>query len=135
MFFFMLDDCLSAAIGSQFVNKVIRLKERRIVHQERTRAAIDLQEQLKEEIKPPISEAARRWERAMSLVREAMRYRDHIAICMSEHMTTVDAFDGHSTRKGRSCNQVSLETNPDLLMVSPSIDGRLKDEGKESSSK
>ena len=53
-----------------------------------------------------------------------------MAICTSEHMTTVDAFDGHNIRKGRSCNKVSLETNPDLLVVSPAIDGRLKDEGK-----
>ena len=48
-------------------------------------------------------------------------------------MTTVDAFDGHNIRKGRSCNKISLEANPDLLVVSPAIDGRLKDEGKESS--
>jgi len=121
-------------LGSQFVNKVIRLKERHTVHQERTRAAIDLQEQkLKEEFKPAISAAALRWERALSLVRQAMRYQDHMAICTSEHMATVDAFDGHNIRKGRSCNKVSLETNPDLLVVSPAIDGRLKDEGKESS--
>jgi len=121
-------------LGSQFVNKVIRLNERRTVHKERTRTAIELQEQLKEEIKPPISAAARRWEHAMSSVLQAIRYRDHIAICMSEHMTTVDAFDGDNTRKGRSCNKVSLETNPDLLMVCPAIDGRLKDEAKETSS-
>jgi hypothetical protein len=131
---FMSDDFLNAAIGSQFVNKVIRLKEQPAIHQERTRAAIDLQEQkLKEEFEPALSAAAPRWERAMSLVRQAVRYRDHMAICTSEHMTTVDAFDGHNTRKGRSCNKVSLETNPDLLVVSPAIDGRLKDEGKESS--
>lgn len=127
-------DFLNATIGSQFVNKVIRLKERHKVYQERTRAAIDVQEQkLKEEIKPTLSAASRRWERAMSLIHQAMHYRDHMAICTSEHMTTVDAFDGHNTRKGRSCNKVSFETNPDLLVVSPAIDGRLKDEGKESS--
>ena len=132
--FLMSNYFLNAAIGSQFVNKIIRLKERHKVHQERTRAAIDLQEQrLKEESKPIVSAAARRWERSMSLVRQAMHYRDHMAICTSEHMTTVDAFDGHNTRKGRSCNKVSLETNPDLLVISPAIDGRLKDEGKESS--
>ena len=130
----MSNDFLNAALGSQFVNKVIRLKERHTVHQERTRAAIDLQEQkLKEELKPAVSVAAHRWERAMSLVRQAMHYRDHLAICTSEHMTTVDAFDGHNTRKGRACNKVSLETNSDLLVVSPAIDGRLKNEGEESS--
>jgi 5'-nucleotidase len=129
----MSNDFLNATIGSQFVNKVIRLKERHTVHKERTRAAIDLQEQKLEEFKPAISAAARRWERAMWLVHQAMHYRDHMAICTSEHMTTVDAFDGHNTRKGRSCNKVSLETNPDLVVVSPAVDGRLKDEGRENS--
>ena len=56
-----------------------------------------------------------------------------MAISTSEDMATVDAFDGHNTRKGLSCNEVSFEANPDLLVVSPAIDGRLKDEGKESS--
>ena len=128
------NDFLNTAIGSQFVNKVIRLKEWDTVHQERTKAVIDLQEHdLKEEFKPAISAVARRWKRAMTLIQQAVHYRDHMAICTSEDMTTVDAFDGPNIRKGRSCNKVSLEANPDLLEVSPAIDGRLKDEGKESS--
>ena len=130
----MSNDFLNAVIGSQFVNKVIRLNEQHKFYQERTRAAIDLQEQsLKEELKPPQSAAARRWGRAMTFVRQAMHYRDHMGISTSEDMATVDAFDGHNTRKGLSCNEVSFEANPDLLVVSPAIDGRLKDEGKESS--
>ena len=90
--------------------------------------AIDLHNQ--EGSKPVLSAAARRWGRALSLVFQAMHYRDHIAISTSEDMTTVDAFDGHNTRKGRSCSVVSSEGNPDLLVVSPAIDGRLKDEGR-----
>ena len=102
-------------IGSQPVNKVIQLKERRTVRQEMTRAAVDLQEQkLKEEFKPAVS----------ALVCQAMRYRDHMAISTSEPMTAVDAFD-HNIRKGHKVF--------DLLVVSPAIDGRLKDAGKESS--
>ena len=57
-----------------------------------------------QECKPAISAAARRWERALLLVRQA-NYRG---------------------------NKVSPDANPDLLVVSPAIDGRLKDEGKES---
>jgi hypothetical protein len=92
--------------------------------------AIDLQKRvLKEECKPGISAAAHRWERALSLV------RDHIAICTSEDMTTVGAFDGHNIRRGRSSNMVSHEANPDLLVISPAIDGRLKDEGREMAGK
>ena len=121
-------------IDSQLVNKAIRLKERHTVHQERTKVAIDLQ---KEEFNPAISAAARLWKRAISFIRQAMHCREHISICTSEHtMTTVNAFDGHghNTRKGCQCScsnnlKVSLETNLDLLVVSPVVDGRLKDEG------
>jgi hypothetical protein len=73
----------------------------------------------------------------MSWIRQAMRYRDRMGICTSEYMTTasVNAFDGPVHKlEGRSCNEVSLETNSDLLVVSPAIDGRLKDEGKERTS-
>lgn len=127
-------------IDSQLVNKAIRLEERDTVHQERTRTTIDLQleeQKSKEQFKPAISAAARLWKRAISFIRQAMHCQDHIAICTSEHMTTVNAFDhGHNTtRKGCpgqcSCNnmKVSLETNLDLLVVSPVVDGRIKDEG------
>ncbi|KAF8797843.1 flagellar associated protein [Phlegmacium glaucopus] len=127
-------------LGSQFVNKLIRLKDQRdtsIVHQERTRVAVDLQKQeLGEVLKPTTTTAARQWKRTLSLVRQArpaLHYRHNIAISTSENMTAVDVFDGHNTRKGRSCNKASAEVNPDLLVVSPAIDGRLKDEGQESS--
>ena len=127
----MSKDFLNAAIDSQFVNKVIQPKEGHTVHQERTRAAIDLvqEQKLKEGFKPAISVAAHRWERIMSLVRQAMHYR----LGDRDHMATVNAYDDHNTRKGRSCNKVSLETNSDLPVVSPAIDGRLKDEGMERS--
>ena len=71
--------------------------------------AIKQEQNLKEEFKPAISTAA--------------LHRDH----------TVDAFDGPD-HKGLFCNKVSHKTNNDLLVVSPAIDGRLKDEGKGSSS-
>jgi len=130
---------LNAAPGSQFVNKLIRLKDQHgtaIVHQERTRVAVDLQkQQLGEVLNPATTATAHQWKRTLSLVRQArpaLHYRHNIAISTSENMTGVDAFDGHNIRKGRSCNKASPEVNPDLLVVSPAIDGRLKDEGKES---
>ena len=35
------------------------------------------------------------------------------------------------THKALSCNKVSFETNHDIVVVSPAIDGRLKYEAKE----
>ena len=69
--------------------------------------AIKQEQNLKEEFKPAISTAA--------------LHRDH----------TVDAFDGPG-HKGLFCNKVSHKTNHDLFVVSSAIDGRLKDEAKES---
>jgi len=98
-------------LGSQSVNKVIRLKDQRdtsMVHQEGAKIA-----------------GTHYWERALSMVHQAV-YQGHNAISTGEHMTVVDAFDDHNT-------QVSPQANADLLVVSLAIDGRLKDESKESS--
>ena len=82
------------------------------------------------------SATAHQWKHSLAhQARPALHYRDHIAISTIEHMTAVDAFDGHNIRKGHSCNKVSPEANPDLLVVSPAIDGRLKDVNKENSGK
>lgn len=46
-----------------------------------------------------------------------------------EHMSTVDACDGGNLRQGKGVGVISgLED--DLLVVSPHIDGRLRDEGR-----
>lgn len=83
--------------------------------------------------KPATTAAAQQWKRALSLVHQArteLHYQHHIAISASEDMFGVDALDGHNTRKGRLCNKISPEASPDLLVVSPANDGRLKDESK-----
>lgn len=49
---------------------------------------------------------------------------------MTEHMSLVDVFDGEHARKGLDCTTEvgNLSREPkDLLEVTPSIDGRLKD--------
>ena len=51
---------------------------------------------------------------------------------LKEELEPAKSAAGHSnTHKGLSCNKVFLETNPDLLVLSPPIDKRLKDEAKE----
>jgi len=46
-------------------------------------------------------------------------------------MSEVDAFDGEHARKSLACNPASYE-NDNLLLVTPEVDGRLKDEGSPS---
>lgn len=73
------------------------------------------------------------WKRAAELVhqhRSKVHYRGHLKITSLEHMSSVDAFDGESARKGQETGPKSMEDNPDLLVVTPEVDGRLKDEGR-----
>lgn len=79
-------------------------------------------QELREESKPTITRVGSFWECTASLV---LHNQDHNAISTSEHTTVVNTLAGNII-------QVLPEANPDLLVVSPAIDGRLKDESKES---
>jgi 5'-nucleotidase len=123
-------------LGSHFVNKMIRLKDHSQLIQSRTKAAISqeqsrrnkVQEQLKESIA-----AKKHWERAINIVicRTKSHYRDQLAVCSAEHMSTVDAYDGNSARKGQENIYRPPEGDEDLLVISPTIDNRLKDEARD----
>ncbi|KAF8163115.1 Metallo-dependent phosphatase-like protein [Crassisporium funariophilum] len=123
-------------LGSQFVNRLIRMKNQpdlTPIH-ERTKAALLRESHAEEAGKLPSTNAARHWHNAFQLAvhhgMSAVHYQDHLSISASEHMSAVDFYDGSSVRKGRNCAQISLEDDPDLLVVSPAIDGRLKNEGQ-----
>jgi len=48
-----------------------------------------------------------------------------------EHMSSVDVFDGENVRKGLECRLGTMdELRDNLIVVSPRIDGRLKDMAK-----
>jgi 5'-nucleotidase len=94
--------------------------------------AIDAEKKKREQL-GRASPGAALWKRAAELVhqhRSKVHYRGHFKITSLEHMSCVDAFDGESARKGREAGPTSVEDNPDLLVVTPEVDGRLKDEGR-----
>lgn len=78
---------------------------------------------------------ARRWKRAAGLAlqwsRPKAHYQDQLNTCATEHMSSVDSFDGVNVRKGKQSQVVPEEVDGDLLTVSPEIDGRLKDKGRD----
>lgn len=126
-------------IGSQFVNKVLRLQSQQKRHfiNENTRDIIAALQKDKEHEKhpSPSASAVKLWQHAADVVHKArsqLHYRNHFKIAHTEHMSSVDAFDGEKTRKGQDCAEVSTEENADLLVVAPAIDGRLKNEGADS---
>lgn len=60
-----------------------------------------------------------------------LQYRKHIQISMTEHMSPVDVFDGRNFRKGLECKfGTADELEGNLTVVSPRIDGRLKNIAK-----
>lgn len=79
------------------------------------------------------SKAIQQWKRAATLAvhwaRSKAHYQDHLNICTSEHMSSVDPYDGKSTRCGKDVEQ-NPPADVDLLVVEPAVDGRFKDVGR-----
>lgn len=130
------------SLGSQFVNKMIRLQDAPEAQgiKEKTRARIHaLQEDSKSHEQR--SAAANHWKQAVVKVlqgatggRSKIHYQNHMKISATEHMSTVDAFDGSNARKGKDCDTGALDAiSEDLLVVTPAIDGRLKNVAKDAS--
>ena len=78
--------------------------------------------------------AIERWQKAVSSVLHSSRhFRDRIHITSKEHMAVVDCFDGAKQRAGEpqgKINAIQKPSEEDLLVVYPSVDGRLKDEAQ-----
>ncbi|KAG5645876.1 hypothetical protein DXG03_005023 [Asterophora parasitica] len=77
------------------------------------------------------------WKRAAKLAlqwarRSRSHYQDQLHVCATEHMTVVDAYDGEGVRCGKHADKKyhAFDTE-DLIVVSPEVDGRLKDVGRE----
>jgi 5'-nucleotidase len=83
--------------------------------------------------KKPKSKAHNRWKQAIALAlresRSRRHYQEHLSVSTAEHMSAVDPFDGDNCRKGEESQNYSGKPE-DLLVISPVIDGRLKDEGR-----
>lgn len=103
-----------------------------------TQAAI-AREQAKQQTrqKPLEARVADHWKGAARLARRWARsrlhYQDKLNVCTTEHMSPVDVYDGKNARQGKSSvlKPQVFEEEEDLLLVSPEIDGRLKDEGRD----
>lgn len=98
-----------------------------------TRAVISRERAKRNIVETVESRITQRWRHAAELARRWSRSRSHyqekLNVSTMEHMSTVDACDGGNLRQGKGVGVISgLED--DLLVVSPHIDGRLRDEGR-----
>ncbi|KAF9001947.1 Metallo-dependent phosphatase-like protein [Cyathus striatus] len=96
-------------LGSQFVNKMARMRD--ISHtrtlRSRTRVAISEAQERQEVERKKNYKVVHRWQTlahraldAHSLLSKS-HYQDHIAVSATEHMSSVDAFDGKNARMGK----------------------------------
>jgi hypothetical protein len=76
---------------------------------------------------------AGKWKHAIDLVihraRSQRHYRSHLRVCSTEHMSSVDPFDGSAARKGLQSSIILDDATIDhnFLIISPEVDGRLLD--------
>ncbi|PPQ69860.1 hypothetical protein CVT26_014137 [Gymnopilus dilepis] len=127
-------------LASKFVNRMVRHKtqnKERSFLQLGTSGTIDgLHKEVGDASKNHQSNAAKLWEHAVDLAihraRKRFHYQSHFKICETEHMSLVDDFDGANARKGRESISDDAVEAEDLPVVSPEIDGRLKDLGRPS---
>ena len=112
-------------LGSQFIQRVLRLR-----HQPGTPLGIsdhtrEIINTLDDHSKG--SSAVQHWRHAVSKLNDRRR----LQTSMTEHMSSVDAYDGEHARKGLDCKTEVGDVSRDLVEVTPSIDGRLKDMANE----
>jgi hypothetical protein len=103
----------------------------------KTRGRIDvLETEFEKEKESQHDTAAKLWRHATTLAihrgRSTAHYQNHFKISVTEHMSEVDAFDGEHARKSLACNPAFGDETDNLLVVTPEVDGRLKDEGSPS---
>ena len=71
-------------------------------------------------------------------VRSAMQFQAPFRIVEREHMSGIDCFDGSRARaenggeeaSPRADDEGTGKVDPDLLVIDPAVDGRLKDVGR-----
>ncbi|KAJ2916879.1 hypothetical protein MD484_g3589, partial [Candolleomyces efflorescens] len=117
------EECTRFNAGSQFVKRIVRLKEDSSALHPKAREAIMYER--------AHSKAKLLWMSALEKIRKQRseaHYRNQLNVCAVQHMSSVDAYDGSRARQGEPAT--CIDNTDDLLVVSPEIDGRFKDEGR-----
>ncbi|KZP23681.1 Metallo-dependent phosphatase [Athelia psychrophila] len=118
-------------LGSRYVNKMARVGTSAFVdHLHPDTRAIIRQAHTK------FTRAVKHWHHAAVLAvrhsRSKAHYKDRIDVSGREDMSDVDCFQGAKARKGSiGVGDQGNNTDGDLLLIHPVVDGRLKDEGRQ----
>ncbi|KAF9257781.1 Metallo-dependent phosphatase [Marasmius fiardii PR-910] len=122
-------------LGSHFVRKMAMISNHSDTQhlKESTQTAIQRERTRNEHHHH--SAATEKWKHAASLalrqIRSRTHYQEQFQVCTSEHMSSVDPFNGKAVRTGGRTNEDPTVHDESLLVVEPRTDGRLKDLGRE----
>ncbi|TRM59377.1 Metallo-dependent phosphatase-like protein [Schizophyllum amplum] len=129
-------------LGSHFVNRMSHVVERHpstdgIMHQATLHAITRERHHRERQARDakPENKVITQWKHAIELAlkhrRPKAHYREQFNVSGTEHMSGVDVYDGKKARAGQEVETVNIdEEDPDLLVVSPVVDGRMKDVGR-----
>ncbi|KAF8894422.1 Metallo-dependent phosphatase [Infundibulicybe gibba] len=122
-------------LGSRFVNRMVRGASAGHLHT-RTQTAISRERDRRQNRQDSNqhTSAATKWKQVAEMVlhQSRMRYQDHLDVCATEHMSSVDVVDGSAMRQGKSLgDKYQQDEKKDLLSIRPEVDGRLGDEGRD----
>lgn len=129
VFIYLVNDWVSL-LGSHFIRKMAKLVgSSKTFLSTDTLGAISRAKQRNEKGRSS-SEVANKWKRGAELALKASKqyHHDKLKTSRTEHLSVIDPFDGEKIRRGKE-PQDEIEETPDedLLVISPVVDGRLKD--------
>ncbi len=151
---YLLGECLFAIVGaslilyicvlgSRFVNRMSRMQPQQRIEtllNSATKGVIEREQARQQRYNRSAKiDIVSKWKHALQLAVRYSRahYKDLIHVTSKEHMSGVDCFDGSQARTGTGPAQVGDEagdsndqSEEDLVLIHPVIDGRLKDQGR-----
>lgn len=124
--------------GSKYINKMAKPETPTIqhLHSDTDHVLKSARERNKRLSKGASERARERWhntiEHVKSIVHSPAHYRAPLQVATREHMSSLDCCDGARIRSGKADEENSDDpiSEDDLLEISPTIDGRLKDIGR-----
>ncbi|KAI0818817.1 Metallo-dependent phosphatase [Irpex lacteus] len=130
-------------LGSRFVNRMSRMQPQQRIEtllNSATKGVIEREQARQQRYNRSAKiDIVSKWKHALQLAVRYSRahYKDLIHVTSKEHMSGVDCFDGSQARTGTGPAQVGDEagdsndqSEEDLVLIHPVIDGRLKDQGR-----
>ncbi|KAH8107148.1 Metallo-dependent phosphatase [Cristinia sonorae] len=138
-------------LGYRFINSLARAKSFSEVSFLNVNSIAAIQrEKARQDRWSKTRDVASKWRYTASraLRRSRAHYRDHFAVAINEHMSGVDCFDGDKARKfqphededsgsdektrssGHEAGDEKDSEDDDLVLIHPTVDGRLRDNGR-----